>query len=173
LGFANNTINGFFDVTNFGATQPVVAMNPGVLADPGYDFGGYFSPRSFFLNAGRLDYRGSLFNRFLEYQVGGSIGVQSFSHGNGIADSSPTTVAYSFDAAARLNFTDWLSAYGRYNFLDSGGFFQRHRVEGGLIIRPYIEALSPVFGEKMPKATNQRERDSQFPFVYDNFEHFY
>lgn len=173
MGFSRNTINGFYDVTNFGATDPVVAFNPVTLSDPGYDFGGYFSPDHFFLNALRLDYRGSLFERFLEYQIGGSVGIQSFSHGNNIQDSSPTSVAYSADAAVRLNFTDWLAGYGRASYLDSGGFFSRYRLEAGLIIRPYIEALSPVIGDKMPKSDDFRKRDSQFPFQYDIFQHYY
>lgn len=173
MNFSKNTINGYYDVTSFGATQPVVGLNPVTLAQNGYEFGGYFSPRNFFLNAIRLDYRGSLFERFIEYKIGGSIGIQSFSHGHGITDSSPTSLATSADAAVRLNFTDWLAAYGRMAFLDSGGAFTRYRFEGGLILRPYIEALSPLIGEKVPKSDSFRKVDSQFPFRYDIYNHYY
>lgn len=173
MNFTRNTINGYFDVTSFGATSPVVGLNPVTLAQNGYDFGGYFSPKNFFLNAIRLDYRGSLFERFLEYKIGGSMGIQSYSHGHGITDSSPTSLATSADAAIRLNFTDWLSMYGRFGYLDSGGAFTRYRMEGGLILRPYIEALSPVIGEKVPKSDNFRKVDSQFPFRYDIYNHYY
>jgi hypothetical protein len=173
MNFDKNTTNGYYDVTQFGGTAPVVGMNPSIAANPGFGFGGYFSPANFFLNAIRADYHGSLFDRFMEYQVGGSIGLQSFSQGSGITDSSPNTVAYQADAAMRLNWTDWMSTYGRFALLDSGGVFTRYRLEGGLILRPYIEALSPVFGEKTPKDDNFRKQDSKFPFNYDIHSSYY
>ncbi len=145
FGYAKNTMNGFFDTTAAGINVPVSSLDPLVIADDGYDFGGYFSPESFFLNSIRLDLRGALFNRFLLYKIGGSLGVQAFSNGHGIQDSSPTTLASAFDASVLCNFTDWLAAYGNVDFLDAGGFFQRWRFGGGLVVRPNIPALSPVF----------------------------
>ncbi|MFN8614905.1 MAG: hypothetical protein U0003_03205 [Vampirovibrionales bacterium] len=173
MNFDKNATNGYFDTTSFGSTSPVVGLNPVVAANPGFVFGGYYSPSNFFLNAIRLDYHGSLFDRFMEYQLGGSIGLQTFSHGSGITDSSPNTVAYQADAAVRLNWTDWLSSYGRFALLDSGGVFTRYRFEGGLIFRPYIQALSPIIGDKAPKDDNFRRRDSRFPFTYDIHNNYY
>ncbi len=143
--FSKNTTNGFFDVES-GVRRPLAVLRPPIPADSGYDYGGYFSPSRFFLNAFRLDYRGAMFNRFLEYELGGSLGVQAFEHGFGIQDSDPTSLASAFNIALKMNFTDWLAAYGRTDFLDSGGLFSRWRFEGGLIVRPNIRSLSPVFG---------------------------
>jgi tetratricopeptide (TPR) repeat protein len=146
FGYSKNTTAGFFDTTALGTRQPVAGLRPVVLADPGYDFGGYFSPKWFVMNAIRADLRGSLFNKFLEYKVGGSLGVQNFGLGHGIDDSGVDTasMASAFDANLIMNLTDWLAAYGEVDFLDAGGQFNRWRFGGGLILRPHIEALSPV-----------------------------
>jgi hypothetical protein len=146
FGYSKNTTAGFFDTTALGTQQPVAGLRPVVLADPGYDFGGYFSPQWFVMNAIRADLRGSLFNKFLEYKVGGSLGVQNFGLGHGIDDNGVATssLASAFDANLIMNLTDWLAAYGEVDFLDAGGQFNRWRFGGGLILRPHIEALSPV-----------------------------
>ncbi len=148
FGYSKNATNGYFDLTEAGVVRPLATTNPVVLAHPGYDFGGYFSPRWFILNAGRLDFRGSLFNKFLEYKFGGSLGGQAFGLGHGIDRDEPsdTSLASAFDANIILNFTDWLSGYGNVDFLDAGGQFNRWRFGGGLILRPRIDALSPMFG---------------------------
>ncbi len=145
FGYSKNATNGFFDITDAGIRQPVVKFNPVTLADSGYVFGGYFSPKWFILNAFRLDYRGSLFNKFMEYKIGGSLGVQAYGLGHGIDEDSPTSLASSFDANVILNWTDWLATYGSVDFLDTAGAFQRWRFGAGVILRPHIEMLSPVF----------------------------
>ncbi len=148
--FSKNATNGFFDIES-GVPGPLAVLRPVARADSGFDFGGYFSPDRFFLNTFRLDYRGSLFNKFLEYKLGGSLGVQAFEHGFGIQDSDPTSLSSAFNVALKMNFTDWLAAYGRTNFMDSGGVFSRWRFEGGLIVRPNIRALTPLFRSKGSK----------------------
>jgi hypothetical protein len=93
--------------------------------------------------------RGSLLNKLLEYKIGGSLGVQSFGLGHGIDDSGveTTSLAGSFDANLIVNLTDWLAAYGDVDYLDAGGQFNRWRFGGGLILRPHIAPLSPMFGQ--------------------------
>src|SRR5690606_10291084 len=98
-----------------------------------YVFGGYFSPSWFIQNAARLDFRGSLFDKFLEYKLGGMLGVQSFDPGNGINEEGDTSLASGFDANLIMNFTDWLAAYGNVDFIDTGGLFNRWRFGGGFI----------------------------------------
>lgn len=149
FGYSKNATNGYFDTTARGLTRPVVSLDPVTLAHRGYDFGGYFSPDWFIMNSGRLDFRGSLFNKFLEYKFGGSLGAQSFALGHGIDDDEPsdTALASAFDANLIMNLTDWLAAYGNVDFLDAGGQFNRWRFGGGLILRPRIDALSPMFGK--------------------------
>jgi hypothetical protein len=116
-------------------------------------FGGYYSPSMFLMNAARLDFRGSLFNRFLEYKLGGSLGVQTTRLGHRIReDGNGSSLASAFDANIILNFTDWLAAYGDVDFLDAGGQFNRWRFGGGLILRPGIDALSPIIGGQSKQA---------------------
>ncbi len=147
FGYAKNATNGFFDTTNAGFTQPVVSLRPVTAANSGYVFGGYYSPHMFIMNAGRVDFRGSLFNRFLEYKLGGSLGAQTVRLGHSIRESgNRTSLSSSFDANVILNFTDWMALYGDVDFLNAGGQFNRWRFGGGVILRPRIDALSPVFG---------------------------
>lgn len=142
--YAKNATNGYFDITHTGLQVPVVNLDPVTPAGRGYVYGGYFSPSDFFLNALRLDFRGNFFNKLIEYRLGGSIGVQSFTLGHGIVGSSPTNLAASFDSRVVLNVTNWLGLYGDVDFLNAGGLFQRWRYGGGLILRPNIPALSPI-----------------------------
>jgi tetratricopeptide (TPR) repeat protein len=151
FGYNKNATNGFFDTTSRGFTQPVATLDPVTLANSAYVFGGYYSPTLFIMNAGRLDFRGSLFNKFLEYKIGGSLGAQTVKLGHGIRESSGTSLSSAFDANIIMNLTDWLAAYGDVDFLDAGGQFNRWRFGGGLILRPHIDALSPVFGPKAAK----------------------
>lgn len=147
FGYAKNATNGFFDTTSAGFNQPVVSLRPVTAANSGYVFGGYYSPHMFIMNAGRVDFRGSLFNRFLEYKLGGSLGAQTVRLGHNIRESgNRTSLSSSFDANVILNFTDWLAAYGDVDYLNAGGQFNRWRFGGGLILRPKIDALSPLFG---------------------------
>lgn len=146
FGYAKNATNGYFDTTANGATQPVVSLNPVIRANSGYVFGGYYSPSLFIMNAGRLDFRGSLFNKFIEYKIGGSLGAQTARLGHGIKENSGTSLSSAFDTNVILNVTDWLAAYGDVDYLDAGGQFNRWRFGGGLIVRPHIRALSPLIG---------------------------
>lgn len=156
FGYGKNATNGFFDTTAAGVSDPVVNLRPVTLANSNYVFGGYYSPRMFIMNAGRLDFRGSLFNKFLEYKLGGSLGAQTVRLGHGIREAgNGTTLSKAFDANVILNFTDWLAAYGDVDYLDAGGQFNRWRFGGGLIVRPHIDALSPVFGSKPDKMSSK------------------
>ncbi|WP_373531411.1 tetratricopeptide repeat protein [Vampirovibrio sp.] len=157
FGYGKNATNGFFDTTAAGVDDPVANLRPVTLANSNYVFGGYYSPKLFLMNAGRLDFRGSLFNKFLEYKMGGSLGAQTVRLGSGIQeDGNGTTLSKAFDANLILNFTDWLAAYGDVDYLDAGGQFNRWRFGGGLIVRPHIDALSPVFGTKPSKKMSKK-----------------
>jgi hypothetical protein len=57
-----------------------------------------------------------------------------------------------------LNFTDWLAAYGDLAYLNSNGQFNRWRFGGGLMLRPKIDALSPVFGGYSAKTNNKKKQ---------------
>lgn len=152
FGYGKNATNGFFDTTSAGINRPVAKLDPVVLANSNYVFGGYFSPSLFIMNAARLDLRGSLFNKFLEYKLGGSLGAQTVRLGHGIKEEgNGTSLSSAFDANVILNFTDWLAAYGDVDFLDAGGQFNRWRFGGGLIVRPHIDALSPIIGQHPDK----------------------
>ncbi len=156
FGYSKNATNGFFDTTAAGVTDPVVNLRPVTLANSNYVFGGYYSPKLFIMNAGRLDFRGSLFNKFLEYKFGGSIGAQTVRLGHGIREEgNGTSLSTAFDANVILNFTDWLAAYGDVDYLDAGGQFNRWRFGGGLIVRPHIDALSPIIGTKPAKMSSK------------------
>ncbi|MGE0201480.1 MAG: tetratricopeptide repeat protein [Candidatus Melainabacteria bacterium] len=148
FGYEKNTTNGFFDVTRAGNTRPVVSVAPAILAADGYDFGGYFSPKAFFQNAGRLDFRGNLWNKLLEYKLGGSLGVQTFNRGHGLTSKENTAMTASFDANLIMNLTDWLALYGNMDYTDAGSSFDRWRFGGGMIVRPAIDFLSPIIGGK-------------------------
>lgn len=149
FGYSKNATNGYFDTTAAGVTNPVVSLRPVTLAHDKYVFGGYYSPRMFIMNAGRLDLRGSFFHKLLEYKIGGSLGTQTIRLGHRIDDDedSGTKLATSFDGNLILNLTDWLAAYGSVDFLNAGQQFSRWRFGGGLIVRPHIGPLSPMFGK--------------------------
>jgi tetratricopeptide (TPR) repeat protein len=148
FGYSKNATNGFFDTTAAGVHQPVVSLDPVALANSAYVFGGYYSPAFFMMNAARLDLHGSLFNKFLEYKLGGSLGAQTVVLGHSIKEAgNGSSLASSFDANLIMNFTDWLAAYGDVDFLDAGGQFNRWRFGGGLIVRPHIDTWSPVSGQ--------------------------
>jgi|GEM_PF-3984755 len=170
FGYAKNATNGYFDTTSQGFRGPVVSLNPAIAANSATVFGGYYSPHSFLMNAGRVDWRGNLFNKFLEYKLGGSLGIQTASFGHGVTGSGArtTALASSFDGNVILNFTDWLAAYGDVAYLNAGGQFNRWRFGGGLMMRPKLNAISPVFGgyshhenTKNKKAKNSSKGQSQ------------
>lgn len=152
FGYAKNATDGFFDTTSSGVTQPVVNLHPVELAGSGYVFGGYYSPIMFLLNAGRLDLQGSLWHQFLEYQVGGGLGVRNAVMGHGITGTSGkgsgngAAMSKAFNINLILNITDWLALYGNVDYLDAGGFYNRWRLGGGLIVRPRLNRLSPLIG---------------------------
>ncbi|MDX2084305.1 MAG: tetratricopeptide repeat protein [Candidatus Melainabacteria bacterium] len=146
FGYSRNATNGFYDPTGQ-VLGPAASLVPPGAAPAGTVFGGYYSPEFFLLSNLRADIRGHFFNRFLEYKVGGTIGVQF--QDAGIANvSEPTSLATAFDALVIMNFTSWLAAYGSVDFLDAGGVFRRWRYGGGLIVRPAIDGLSPLFGKR-------------------------
>lgn len=145
FGFDEQATNGFYDKTGTLGLTPVSAMNPLVAAAPGTVLGGYFSPERFFLNAARLELRGSFWERHLEYRVGGSLGVQNYSSGLPL-ESDPTVLASGFDVQLVYNINDTYSVYGVTDFLNAGGLFNRWRFGGGLQVRPNIGAISPIFG---------------------------
>jgi thioredoxin-like negative regulator of GroEL len=168
FGYAKNATNGYFDTTSQGITVPVVSMNPAVLANSKYAFGGYYSPSFFLLNSGRADWRGSLFKHFLEYKLGGSLGLQTATLGHHINEGNngrTTGLAGSFDSNIILNFTDWLAAYGDVDYLNATGQFNRWRFGGGLIMRPKMDRLSPVIGEKLtsekPASTKKPSKEEK------------
>lgn len=146
FGYDKNATNGFFDVTSRGITDPVVTLNPVFRADDGYVFGGYYSPEWFLQNAWRLDFRGYFWNKLIEYKLGGSLGFQNFELGHGIDEPDPMSLTSSFDLNMIMNLTDWLALYGNVDYTDAGGAFERWRFGGGMIVRPDIDGLSPVFG---------------------------
>ncbi|MBY0449801.1 MAG: tetratricopeptide repeat protein [Cyanobacteria bacterium] len=143
FSYRRNATNGYFDIVN-GQRGIFSGLNPAVNAAPGYIVGGYFSPRDFYLNAFRLDLQGNLYKKFIQYRLGGSLGIQSFNLGHGIIDSSPTTLASSFNTDILMNWTDSVSTYITGNFIDSGGLFQRWRFGGGIIYRPNVPGLMPL-----------------------------
>jgi predicted Zn-dependent protease len=148
MGFAKNATLGYYNQLGSGAPQVVATMSPVVAAPPGYVLGGYFSPDTFFLNDIRADFRGNFFDNFLEYKVGGSIGVQNFNPGVP-GGQSVTGAAYSANGQLTANLTDAISLYGAVDYLDTAGIFSRWRFGGGLIYRPAIRAMMPVIGEKV------------------------
>jgi tetratricopeptide (TPR) repeat protein len=144
--YSKDATLGFFNLDS-GTDRPVVRLDPVTLAPNGTVFGGYFSPEYFFLNNFRLDLRGQFLKKFIEYRLGGSIGIQTFSFRDPIRTATPTSIASTFDGNVIMNFTDWLAGYMHGEMLKGGGAFNRFRFGGGLIIRPDIPALSPLFGK--------------------------
>lgn len=147
FGYSKDATLGYFNLDS-GTDQPVVKLDNRITRAPRDSvFGGYFSPEYFFLNNFRLDLRGSFMKKFVEYRLGASMGVQTFSFGERIFTETPTSIASTVDGNVILNFNDWLSGYMHGEMLKGGGAFNRFRFGGGLIIRPDIPALSPVFGK--------------------------
>jgi len=156
FGYAKNATNGFFDTTSLGLNVPVVKLDPVTVAGAKNIFGGYYSPTFFMMNAARGDLQGSLFHKMLEYKIGGSLGVQTSYMGHGIHNGSGSRISGAFDTNFIYNMTDWLAAYGDVDYLNAGGQFNRWRFGGGLILRPHIDSLSPMFGKpKMSKAATK------------------
>ncbi|MBY0402856.1 MAG: hypothetical protein K2X66_03090, partial [Cyanobacteria bacterium] len=147
FGYSEPATLGYFNLRSTGPNTPLATINPINLAPSASVFGGYFSPKYFFLNSLRADLRGSFFNKFLEYRLGGGVGIQTFSNGSGIFTQTPSAFACNADANVIMNFTDWLSGYLHGEFIKGGGAFNRVRFGGGVIVRPNIPALSPVFGK--------------------------
>ena len=153
FGYGKNATSGFFDTTTLGLNVPVAKLDPVTAASAKFVYGGYYSPTFFMMNAGRMDVQGSWFNKLLEYKVGGSLGAQTTAMGHKIHTGNGSRISSAVDGNLIFNMTDWLAAYGDVDFLNAGGQFNRWRFGGGLIIRPHIDALSPMFGrQKMAKA---------------------
>ncbi len=153
FGYGKNATSGFFDTTTLGLNVPVAKLDPVTAASSKFVYGGYYSPTFFMMNAGRMDVQGSWFNKLLEYKVGGSLGAQTTAMGHNIHTGNGSRITSAVDGNLIFNMNDWLAAYGDVDFLNAGGQFNRWRFGGGLIIRPHIDALSPVFGrQKMAKA---------------------
>jgi thioredoxin-like negative regulator of GroEL len=146
FGYAKNATFGYYNqyTTN---PQLVLTQNPLVASPAGYVLGGYFSPDTFFLNDIRADLRGSFFDKFLEYKIGGSVGVQNYNPGIS-GQPNVTGAAYSANGQLTANLTDAISIYGVVDYLDTGGIFSRWRLGGGLIYRPAIRGMMPLIGQK-------------------------
>jgi cytochrome c-type biogenesis protein CcmH/NrfG len=161
FGYQKNATNGYFDTTAAGLNVPVSSLNPLTVASSRYVYGGYYSPSFFMMNAGRMDLQGSFWNKMLEYKIGGSLGVQSTLMGHDIHAGNGSRLSGAFDTNLIYNMTDWLAAYGDVDYLNAGGQFNRWRFGGGLIVRPHINALSPMFGgSKTPKTASTPKRKS-------------
>ncbi|MEB3244802.1 MAG: tetratricopeptide repeat protein [Vampirovibrionales bacterium] len=143
FSYSRNATFGFVDLVN-GTAGPQVTLAPPIAASQPAILGGYFSPAWFVQNAIRLDLKGSFYDQLLEYRLGGSLGVQAYHNGQGFNEGSATTLATTVDGILTYNATDWLSVYGNFALLDSGGSFNRWLVGGGMILRPYLPALMPV-----------------------------
>jgi hypothetical protein len=148
MGFNKNATLGYYNQIGSGSPQNVLSMSPVVASPAGYVLGGYFSPDTFFLNSIRADFRGNFFDNFLEYKIGGSVGVQNFNPGVP-GGQSQTGAAYTANGQLTANLTDAVSLYGAVDYLDTAGIFSRWRLGGGLIYRPAIRALMPVIGQKV------------------------
>ena len=160
FGYAKNATNGFFDTTSSGLTSPVVSLNPATLANSWLCFWRLLqSPALFFLNSGRLEFRGSLVHQLLEYKFGGNLGIQTVDSGHDIHDGSGgNSLSKALDGNLIFNMTDWLALYGDVDYLDAGGQYNRWRYGGGIIVRPHINALSPLIGahSKQPDPSNSQ-----------------
>jgi|GEM_PF-4525727 len=147
FGYDKDATLGYYNQLRNSPTN-VLSMSPLVASPAGYILGGYFAPESFFLNSIRGDFRGNFFDNFLEYKIGGSVGVQSFTPGVPGAEDV-TGAAYTANAQLTANLTDSISLYGVADYLDTAGVFSRYRFGGGLIYRPAIRGLMPVIGPKV------------------------
>ncbi|MGD9580627.1 MAG: hypothetical protein AB7V50_04585, partial [Vampirovibrionia bacterium] len=65
--------------------------------------------------------------------------------------TDPTSLAVAFDLTLFLKLTDFLTVYSGVDYMNTGAF-DRWRYNGGLILRPNIKALSPIF--RKPKVNN-------------------
>ena len=147
FGYAKNATLGYYNqFTNL--PQLVSAQAPLEATPAGYILGGYFSPDTFFLNDLRADFRGNFFDKFIEYKLGGSIGVQNQNPGIP-GQPNATGAAYSGNGQLTFNFNEAVSLYGVVDYLDTGGVFSRWRLGGGLIYRPAIRGMMPVIGAKV------------------------
>ncbi len=147
FGYAKNATLGYYNQFTT-LPQMVQAQAPLEATPKGYILGGYYSPDTFFLNNIRADFRGNFFNKFVEYKLGGSIGVQNQNPGIP-GEPNATGAAYSGNGQLTFNLNDAVSLYGVVDYLDTGGVFSRWRLGGGLIYRPAIRALMPVIGAKV------------------------
>lgn len=147
FGYAKNATLGFYNQFT-DLPQLVSAQAPLVASPAGYVLGGYYSPDTFFLNDVRVDFRGSCLNKFIEYKLGGSIGVQNQNPGIP-GEPNATGAAYSGNGQLTFNINDAVSVYGVVDYLDTGGVFSRWRLGGGLIYRPAIRGMMPVIGAKV------------------------
>ncbi len=70
-------------------------------------------------------------------------------------NTDPTSLASAFDFTLFLRVTDFLTIYNGVDYMNTGAF-DRWRYNGGIILRPNIEALSPLF-RKPQKASADNE----------------
>ncbi|MEW5821216.1 MAG: tetratricopeptide repeat protein, partial [Cyanobacteriota bacterium] len=78
-----------------------------------------------------------------------------------IRDSSdPTSLASAFDFTAFLKITDFLTVYSGVDYLNTGAF-DRWRYNGGLILRPAIDSLTPIFRKPKVSPSTTPEDDNQ------------
>jgi tetratricopeptide (TPR) repeat protein len=79
-----------------------------------------------------------------------------------IQDSTdPTSLASAFDFTLFFRLTDYLTVYNGVDYMNTGAF-DRWRYNGGLIFRPKIDILSPIFRKpkQAPVATPEEEAKS-------------
>lgn len=69
-------------------------------------------------------------------------------------NTDPTSLAAAFDLTAFLKVTDFLTLYSGVDYMNTGAF-DRWRYNGGIILRPNIKALSPMF--RKPNIENLEE----------------
>jgi len=156
FGYSKNATSGFFDTTATGLNVPVAKLDPVTASSSKFVYGGYYSPAFFMMNAGRLDLQGSFLNKMIEYKLGGSLGVQSANMGHNIHTGNGSSLSSAFDSNFIFNMTDWLAAYSDVDYLNAGGQFNRWRFGGGFIVRPHIDAFSPMLGkQKTPKTATK------------------
>lgn len=70
---------------------------------------------------------------------------------NTIRDTTdPTSLASAFDLTMFLKITDFMTLYSGVDYMNTGAF-DRWRYNGGVIFRPAIKALTPVFRKPEPE----------------------
>lgn len=76
-------------------------------------------------------------------------------------NTDPTSMAVAFDLTGFLKVTDFLTLYSGVDYMNTGAF-DRWRYNGGIILRPNIKALSPMFRKpNISNIENDLEKDDE------------